>query len=159
MITKVVQNNTLANDTPIFLIGTEFFTQGTSTLNKYTVNSDGEAALITRICGEPQDTSIKEYDSIQLPKINKILYKIISIKNDDVIVEIYLDSCEIHKKLNKYYCSILKEKNIFYEGAEFYVVYEEIQDGMSIRIELLDSYFYEKNELYDFLYNELIDKC
>ena len=72
------------------------------------------------------------------------------------IVEIFLDHCETQKKLNSYYTSILKEKNLLYIGAEFYIVYDKIKDGLNVRIEesLSD---YKINDIYNTLYQKMVN--
>ena len=154
----IIQNNndTTIKGNPIFSSGDEFWTIGETALRRYTVSTTGKAEILNITLYTPKDTAIKEYKNLSETNTEKILYKIISINDNEVIVEIFLENCEVQKKLNKYYISILKDKNKLFVGSEFYIVYEKTQDGLNIRIESYNSE-YNNNEIYNDLYKKLVN--
>lgn len=152
------QKSITTTDTPIFTTGDEFLTKVNSSVKRYMVQSSGNAEIVSVVFYSPDDTSIKDnYIKIVEQNTKKILYKIVSINDlGEPIVEIFLDHCETQKKLNSYYTSILKEKNLLYIGAEFYIVYDKIKDGLNVRIEesLSD---YKINDIYNTLYQKMVN--
>lgn len=154
-----INTATTTTELPIFTTGDEFWTKGNTTLKNFIINEQGDAT--TKLCISfadiPDDTSIKDFSFAKETDFQKILYRIILINSDDeAIVEISLKNGETQKKLNKYYSSILKSKNLFFKGSEFYVVYEKIQDGLNIHIEPYSPGII-KNTVYDCLYKELVN--
>ena len=140
------------------------WTRSDSAIRKFVINHAGQTEEVVTISFvENNDTEAKNLINdyrILSSEQNKILTKIIDINsNEDTFIELFLPNGETQRKLNNYYKSILKRKKLLYIGSEFYISYEIIEDGLSIKIEPYNIDTIEIDNIYQSIFNKLGSKC
>lgn len=85
----------------------------------------------------------------------KLLAKIKSLSEDKVIVEIRLAKGKTTRELKYLYVEMLKNLNLFYQGAEFFIISTANIDNFNIQIK---PYEVEYNQKIENLYNQLTGK-
>ncbi len=108
-------------------------------------------------CQFPDNIYWRAYNIAQKESVN---VRIVAIENDDVVVEMELDNCEIDRKLNPFYVRKLKEMGLLYQDSIFQFIYTETPTGQNIEIKPQDNIVDEKiSDFYRMLKTEIGIEC